>query len=303
MDQDRVGMQRHNPKSDRQGADSRILDIIPESAGPRLATFRGGAVYSDGRLEAQALTADSHFAAVVLAPALRNHTPVGRDGLADCNTPIGTLIIHPASVYRRPVWSYISESMIIALRPESTAEVAAHELDLDHVDLQPPAFGTVDPKALNIAQMLKTELTRQETASELYVDSLITLFCIHLLRTYSGVNAPSAKTNGGLSPSDARRVQEFLNENFTRKLSIAELATVCGLSPGHFIRTFAQTFGQPPHQYILILRLSLAEKLLVEDDLPIAEVAYLSGFSSQSHLTAVMRKFRHLTPAEMRLRK
>jgi AraC family transcriptional regulator len=31
----------------------------------------------------------------------------------------------------------------------------------------------------------------------------------------------------------------------------------------------------------------------------IAEIAYLSGFSSQSHLTAMMRKLRHVTPAQL----
>jgi AraC family transcriptional regulator len=187
-------------------------------------------------------------------------------------------------------------------REARDAAAELRELDAGHVELQPPAFGTVDRTALQIAQLLKAELSRQETASELYVDSLITIFGIHLLRTYSGVNTLPQQANGGLSAASARRVQEFLNENFTRKLSTAELAAVCGLSPYYFIRAFARTFGQPPHQYVLSLRLAFAEKLLVEGDLTIADISYISGFSSQSHLTAVMRKYRQMTPAELRAR-
>jgi len=108
---------------------------------------------------------------------------------------------------------------------------------------------------------------------------------------------------GGLSASGARRVQEFLNENFTRKLSAAELAAISGLSPFHFVRAFAKTFGRPPHQYLLILRLAFAEKLRVEGNMTIAEIADLSGFSSQSHLMAAMRKYRGRTPTELRLRR
>ncbi|WP_265516759.1 helix-turn-helix domain-containing protein [Nitratireductor luteus] len=95
-------------------------------------------------------------------------------------------------------------------------------------------------------------------------------------------------------------MQEFLHENFTRKLSVGEIASIAGLSPFHFTRAFNKTFGQPPHQYVLNLRLTFAEQLLLEGNISIAEIAYLSGFSGQSHLTAAMKKHRHATPAQIR---
>jgi AraC family transcriptional regulator len=293
----------NNCKPDRQSVDPQVLDVIPESAGPRLATVRGGAIYSVREPGSQAVLAESHFAAVMLAPAPKNRAALGSDRMLEYDAPVGALVIQPANVEGRAVWSSTRESVIVAIRPESMAELAASELDAGHVALQPPAFGTVDLMALRIAQLLKMELRRRESASELYVDSLVTLFGCHLLRTYSGATRPPAKANSGLSASSARRVQEYLNENFSRKLTIAELAAISGLSLFHFIRAFAKTFGQPPHQYLLVLRLAFAEKLLVEGDLPIADIAYLSGFSSQSHLTAAMRRERHTTPAEIRFRK
>ncbi|WP_163266290.1 helix-turn-helix domain-containing protein [Chelativorans alearense] len=299
MEQKVGGLNRHNPKPD-QRTDSHILDVIPESAGPRLATAGGGAIYSVREPGSQAFLTESHFVEVMLAPALRNRMALGSDKMQEYDAPVGATVIYPANVEGRAIWSSTKESVIVALRPERLGELAARELDADHVALQPPAFGTVDLKALHIAQLLKMELLRQETASELYADSLVTLFGIHLLRTCSGVNRLPAKANGGLCASSARRVQEFLNENLSRKLSIAELAAICGLSPFHFIRAFAKTFGQTPHRYLLVLRLAFAEKLLVEGNTAIADIAYLSGFSSQSHLTAAMKKYRHATPAEIR---
>lgn len=114
---------------------------------------------------------------------------------------------------------------------------------------------------------------------------------------------PQLNVKGGLSVRSARKVQEFLNENFTRKLVLAEMAAVCGLSPYHFVRAFSRTFGAPPHQYVLDLRLAFAERLLADERMTIADVAHLSGFSSQSHFTTMMKKYRKTTPLQARLRK
>ncbi|BAV47577.1 transcriptional regulator [Mesorhizobium loti] len=108
---------------------------------------------------------------------------------------------------------------------------------------------------------------------------------------------------GGLSAHSARKVQEFLDQNFTRKLALAEMAAVCGLSSYHFVRAFSRTFGVPPHQYVLDLRLDFAERLLAESHMTIADIAHLSGFSSQSHFTTVMKKYRHVTPLQARFGK
>ncbi|TPM25208.1 helix-turn-helix transcriptional regulator [Mesorhizobium sp. B2-2-2] len=122
----------------------------------------------------------------------------------------------------------------------------------------------------------------------------------------SGTNParqPLLDVKGGLSVRSARKVQEFLNENFSRKLALAEMAAVCGFSSYHFVRAFSKTFGMPPHQYVLDLRLDFAERLLADSRMTIADIAHLSGFSSQSHFTTMMKKYRQVTPMQARLTK
>ncbi|MDX8446057.1 AraC family transcriptional regulator [Mesorhizobium captivum] len=113
---------------------------------------------------------------------------------------------------------------------------------------------------------------------------------------------PLLNAKGGLSANRARQVKEFLGQNFSRKLSLAEMAAVCGLSPYHFVRAFSKTFGVSPHQYVLGLRLDFAERLLADRRMSITDIADLSGFSSQSHLTTTMKKYRHVTPLQVRER-
>jgi AraC family transcriptional regulator len=117
------------------------------------------------------------------------------------------------------------------------------------------------------------------------------------------VRQPLLNVKGGLSVRSARKVQEFLNENFSRKLALAEMAAVCGFSSYHFVRAFSKTFGMPPHQYVLDLRLDFAEKLLADSRMTIADIAHLSGFSSQSHFTTMMKKHRQMTPMQARVAK
>ncbi|MFC6491286.1 helix-turn-helix domain-containing protein, partial [Nitratireductor sp. GCM10026969] len=61
-----------------------------------------------------------------------------------------------------------------------------------------------------------------------------------------------------------------------------------------------KTFGQPPYKFLTNMRLDFAERLLVETDYTFSEVAFLSGFSSQSHLTSTLSRLRGMTPAKVR---
>jgi len=287
--------------SERLQTDPRVLDVIPRDAGPRLSTPRGGAVYSVRPAGSQTFVTDSHFVAVMLAPLAGITAAFGSDKPVTYDAPVGMIVVSPAFVDSRSSWNGCRENVSIAIPPESLAEMAGHEFNGRAWEFQCPPFGTVDLKALQFAQLLKTELIRDE-ANELFVDSLVNLFGIHLLRNYTSAARPNSRPKGGLSVIAAKRAEEYLKVNFARKLSVDELAALCELSAGHFIQAFTKTFGEPPHKYLVNIRLGFAEKLLIETDMTIAEVAYLSGFSSQSHLTSAMRRYKQATPALVRMR-
>ncbi|WP_246662596.1 AraC family transcriptional regulator [Rhizobium sp. P44RR-XXIV] len=288
---------------DRGRAERHVFDIIPENAGPRKATTRGSVIHSIRGPGSQKFLAKEHSAGIVLAPMRRLRASLGSDRVEEYDAPVGCLVINPANVDSSLAWSATRENVVIAIPPEALSELAMHEFDLANVELEPPAFGTVDLWAFNIGQRISAELTGKTPANELYLDSLVTLFGIHLLRTYTSRKKPSASIKGGLSTNSARRVREYLNEHLTEKVHIAELASVAGISPNHFIVRFTRTFGMPPHRYLINLRLDFAEKLLVDGAFAIIEVAYMAGFSDQSHLATTMKRYRGKTPTELRFAK
>lgn len=285
---------------DRGRPERHVFDIIPDSAGPRKATARGSVIHSMRAPGSQKFLAKEHSVGVMLAPARKLRASLGSDKIKEYDAPAGCIAINPAGVDSSLAWSVTRKNVIISIPPEALSELAAHEFDGADVELESPAFGTVDLWAHNIAQRVSAELSGEAAPNELYLDSLVTLFGIHLLRTYTSRKRPPVSLKGGLPPGSARRVREYLSEHFTQKIHVAELASVAGISPNHFIVRFARTFGIPPHRYLINLRLDFAEKLLVEGELAITEVAYMAGFSDQSHLTATMKRYRGKTPTELR---
>ncbi|SCB35077.1 AraC family transcriptional regulator [Rhizobium hainanense] len=262
--------------------------------------MRGSVISSVRNPGSQTFLAKEHAVGIVLAPARKLRASLGSDRITEYDAPIGCIAVNPAGVDSSLAWSETRKNLVVAIPPQILSELALQEFDLANVELEPPPFGTVDLIALGIAQRISVELTGKATPNELYLDSLVTLFSTHLLRTYANNMRQIPSPRGGLSAKSARRVEEYLREHFTEKVHVAELAAVAGISPNHFIVRFAKTFGMPPHRYLINLRLDLAEKLLAEGEIAIAEIAYMAGFSDQSHLATTMKRYRGRTPTELR---
>jgi AraC-like DNA-binding protein len=111
---------------------------------------------------------------------------------------------------------------------------------------------------------------------------------------------PAPQAWGGLSPGAMRRVREYVEVHLGESIDLSMLAGVAGLSVHHFARQFKQSAGVTPHVYLTQKRVERAQEMLVQTDLPLAEIAFAVGFFDQGHLA---RHFRHLlgtTPREFR---
>ena len=85
-----------------------------------------------------------------------------------------------------------------------------------------------------------------------------------------------------------------------RRMSVAEMAAIVGLSESWFATAFKQTTGKTPLQWQLALRIEHAQDLLLASELNLADIAIRLGFSDQSHLTKAFRQVIGETPAAWR---
>ena len=94
---------------------------------------------------------------------------------------------------------------------------------------------------------------------------------------------------------------ELIAQNYSRSISVEELAAVCGISSPHFYRTFKNFMDVTPHEYLLLYRLKQAKRFLISTTDSIEEISFRCGFNSHSHFTRAFKKFNRMTPLEFRL--
>ncbi len=166
-------------------------------------------------------------------------------------------------------------------------------LDPDRVRLT-PQFQMRDPQVQHVAWALRAEHEAGYPGGRLYADSLGLGLAAHLLHRYAERRRP-----GGLPPRRLARVLEHIADHLDQDLSLAELAGVAGLSPSHFKTLFKQSTGQAVHGYVVQARVALARRLLLQGELPPAQVALEAGFAHQSHMARCMRRVLGVSPREI----
>ena len=102
--------------------------------------------------------------------------------------------------------------------------------------------------------------------------------------TTSNINGFSAKTNRDVIYT----CLEYIKVNFSRKLTLQELADLVHLQPNYLCALFKERTGRTIFDHITRLRINSASKLLRSTKLPVNEIAEQCGFPSVSFYT---RKF------------
>ena len=82
--------------------------------------------------------------------------------------------------------------------------------------------------------------------------------------------------------------------------SVEKLAGRLGVSSRHLRRIFEAQFGVTPLQYLQTRRLLTAKQLLADTGLPIAQVAFISGFASVRRFNAAFAQHYRLNPTQLR---
>ncbi|MFK0162463.1 AraC family ligand binding domain-containing protein [Rhizobium sp. NPDC090279] len=89
---------------------------------------------------------------------------------------------------------------------------------------------------------------------------------------------------GAAAPTVVYRARELIDDDPAAPLTLAELAALCGLSRFRFLRAFTRATGLTPHAYLMQRRIQEARRLIAAGT-SLAEAAFASGFSDQSHMT------------------
>ena len=102
------------------------------------------------------------------------------------------------------------------------------------------------------------------------------------------------------SAEAAELILEYIQENYTRKISLEEFSKQFFLSKNQIIRIFRKRTGYAPYEYIKHYRLLKACELLQGTEIPAGEVGSRVGYCNNSHFAAQFRECYGMTPSEYR---
>lgn len=92
----------------------------------------------------------------------------------------------------------------------------------------------------------------------------------------------------------------YIRKNIHCDIKIEELANLVCTSKDHFIRLFKKGTGITPVQYINKKKIEKAQLLLITEELPIKEIAFMLSYEDHSYFNRLFRKMVGMSPLEYR---
>ncbi|WFU41478.1 AraC family transcriptional regulator [Bradyrhizobium sp. CB82] len=151
----------------------------------------------------------------------------------------------------------------------------------------------------HLAQAVEQALCENVSNSDLFIEPIARALADRV-SAISRSSEPWQVQTAGLPDYELRRLQDFIEANLEREITLAAMASACGIGTKSFVRAFAATTGKSPYQYVIAARVERAKRLIEQNQLGLAEIALRCGFSHQEHLTRAFRRLTGQTPGRYR---
>ncbi|MGA3186384.1 MAG: AraC family transcriptional regulator [Bryobacteraceae bacterium] len=177
--------------------------------------------------------------------------------------------------------------LIVEVEPEALKRVEEHSKALD----QPGEIQGIASTWL--AQRLYHEFRQGDGLALVSLEGI-------LLEMLAEGARHSGADNVAVIPRWLHIAREYLEANFLRQVSLAEIAGAAGVHRVHLSREFRRYFSTTVGEFLRRKRIQHACQLVSTSETPLAEIAMTCGFSDQSHFSATFRRQIGLTPAKYR---
>lgn len=240
---------------------------------------------------------DDHLLCLLLSQG--NQQKITRIGEQKSERPQlkGEFWICPAQTSGVWAWDSTDASLMFVINPVLLKQTATDVSGLDNQVELLNTIGAHDPQIDAIAHLFQAELDTDNIGGQLYAESLMQVFIVHLLRRYCVFRPKISSHPQDMPLSRLQPVLDYIHSYLDRPLHLAELAEVSGISQYYFCRLFKQSIGIAPYQYVLQQRMEKAKELLQQKKHTIAEIAALVGCTDQSRFTKHFKNYFGVTPS------
>lgn len=99
---------------------------------------------------------------------------------------------------------------------------------------------------------------------------------------------------------DVKKCIKYMEDNYTRKVTLAELSELIHMSPNYFCNYFKKQAGVSPFTQLNYIRVKRAAKLLKQSDDSVVAVAEACGFENVSFFIRKFKEIQGCTPSAFR---
>ncbi len=135
------------------------------------------------------------------------------------------------------------------------------------------------------------ELNNYDNLSSLMIEGLM----LEIIASFSRNNSANS-----FVPYYLKKIVEYLNDEYHSNPSLLQLAQIADVSPEHLAREFRKIFKQTMGEYMRQVKVKQSCYMLKHTDKDLSDIAFVAGFSDQSHFNRVFKKQTGLTPLEYR---
>ncbi len=203
------------------------------------------------------------------------------------NSPLSLYIIaldasaFPKSTYFKKQLEILTDKARRELRPLAKHEYLAYDLPV----------------------LLRKMLYEQELKTSGYETALQALaqyLCVAVTRAYSYVPTVQDDIEKKDSIKSIHEVARFLENNFSKPLTLEMVTKMSGLSTRHFSNCFKDTYGVSFIKYVHYKRVKHAQHLLAFTNRRIMSICYECGFADQTHFYRIFKRHTGMSPRRYR---
>ncbi|OCT15766.1 AraC family transcriptional regulator [Paenibacillus pectinilyticus] len=154
-----------------------------------------------------------------------------------------------------------------------------------------------DPdEVYHVMKSLVLELDRTADKSETMIQLLISQLLIRIAR----LRRETVSSSLVQSEWYAKVSMDYMHQNYDREIQVKDIAAAVNLHPGYLQRIFKTVTGQTLMAYLTNIRMEKAQMLLLETDVPIADISDYIGIGSRQYFHMLFKTHTNLTPTDYR---
>ena len=146
-------------------------------------------------------------------------------------------------------------------------------------------------------RIFKTFLS-DEKAKDVLLDLMVKELVIRLLQTKAKLmllDDSSLFDNNRMA-----FIVKYMRENLSKNISVDQLAAKACMSSSNFYKTFRNTLGESPIDYLNTERIKFAKKLIQQTTDKLSDIAFQAGFNNVSYFNRQFKKLESITPNQYR---